>query len=750
MDLISNSTFRIIGNAPRIRERSLGIYRIILTHLPSNLVVAVLIQPEGPDTERERGGRKRKAANTRRKKPPPRLVGELHWFLHSELRELEKLHLLLAIEVEPPPVRLNSESAKETFARRIEVMQDFLDQRRLEDAIFECRGLGSLVDAACTRTGVGKSLVYAQWSNLCRYGLSRNSLAPRLHLCGAPGVARPVDPPPLGGASRRKAGRKPTATRVAQAFQEPAPPEQPAMSSEWADRIRAADRQIPAPKPTWPTRYQDIINKAFSTRSKGEGGVIVIVHPQKGAYPTSRQVRRVIQGLRSRIERLIEQTTKRHFETNQRGLTGRNWQGVAGPGHTWAIDSTVGDIYLRSSINRAWLVGRPIVYIIVDVWSTAIVGFYVALTGPSWATAKISVFNATANPDLLGALWGYEPILALDPLPSLPYALLCDHGEYLSRGHRATAVKLIPMTRYAPPYRGDLKGIVEVLHRIQKDQQFLFIPGGMDYRRKEFDLRRVDPNEAIFTVREYVQYLQECFTEYNLTANRSHRLDAHMTAAGVFPSPAGLWHWGHEVGIGYRRHTPERELITELLPSRAGRVGRDAIHHAGADYMSKEIKDAQWTALARNFGSWEIPIYFYPGAMQSIWTPHPENARMLRLDIADEARVSRETTMDEWLDVLALEAMKKKDSDHQRLITSLQSLGRNEALKKIAQLKTRQALADSCDARPTITEAREMEVAVPSTPATSEVKSSAALRDEAAAEHEALLELLLRDSNHQG
>lgn len=84
---------------------------------------------------------------------------------------------------------------------------------------------------------------------------------------------------------------------------------------------------------------------------------------------------------------------------------------------------------------------------------------------------------------------------------------MCDRGEYLSKGASLTAFKLIPSMAYAPPYRPDLKGLVEVLHRIEKDAQFLFIPGAMDYRRAEFDLRKSHPEESAMTVREYVQYL---------------------------------------------------------------------------------------------------------------------------------------------------------------------------------------------------------------------------------------------------
>ena len=748
MDLIPNCTFRIVGDSPKIPRHAFGIYRLILLHIASDLAIAVLIQPEEGHDAQQKGGRKPKATNRQKKKPPMRLVGALQWLRYSDLLELASNHLLYPLEIEVPPPRVSAERSKEEFKRRIDAMQDFLDQRALEDGIFEHHGLSGLVAAAVERSGMSRNFIYRQWSNLCRFGLSQSSLAPRHDRCGAPGVSRPVDPLPTGGFNRRKAGRKTLKQRLARKFGGIELPGQPGMSTEWAARIRVADQRIPSPKPPWTKRCDLILSSAFCGRAKEVDGTFTIIPPEQGTYPNNRQIRRVLLGLRSRIERLLEQTTLRHFEANRRGLTSRNWKGVAGPGHTWAIDSTVGDIYLRSSVNRAWIVGRPIVYIIVDIWSSAIVGFYVALTGPSWSTAKVSLFNASADPMLLGELWGYQPILALNPLPSLPYLLLCDHGEYLSKNHRKTAIKLLPLTRYAPPYRGDLKGLVEVLHRIEKDQQFLFIPGAMDYRRAEYELRRVDPEKSVMTVREYVQWLHEIFTQYNLVADRLHRLDAHMSASRVVPSPAGLWHWGHQVGIGYRRHTPEHELIREFLPSIEAIVRRDAVRIAGLDYMSKEVKEAQWTTLARNFGSWEVPAFHYPGAVGSAWISHPERSTMLRLTIADEARASPELTFDEWLDVEAFEVMRADEREHQRMTRAVQSLRRLHDMVQSATRKTKEAIAKATGTRPTITEARAMEVAMTPQFSGSESKALDALRDEAMAEHEALLASLIAKSNN--
>ena len=171
-----------------------------------------------------------------------------------------------------------------------------------------------------------------------------------------------------------------------------------------------------------------------------------------------------------------------------RGLIARNWKGVSGPGHTWAIDSTVGDIYLRSSINRAWIVGRPIVYIIVDVWSTAIVGFRCVPHRPKLEYSKNQYLQRRWRSRTSGRTLGLRARSEPLSTSNLVLSAYVRSGEYLSKAASVTAFRLIPCMSYAPPYRPDLKGLVEVLHRIEKDAQFLFIPGAMNFRREEFDL----------------------------------------------------------------------------------------------------------------------------------------------------------------------------------------------------------------------------------------------------------------------
>ncbi|MBK7532008.1 hypothetical protein [Piscinibacter sp.] len=452
MDLIHNATFRLIGEDRRTKAHAPGIYRVV-ADLPSiEKTVAVLIHTDGERRRRHGGRPKRLPTSPTSKKPPLPLVGDLIWMDREELLWFSKERLLLPIDIERDASLMLTPlqgTSKSEYEKRLEAMACFLDINRLTEEIVVHRGLGGLVREAMARAQVSRPYVYRQWSTLCRLGIHENSLRPRHDRSGAPGVARPCGP-----GLRKKAGRKTLTQRLALAFGHALDPEQPGMSSEWAAAIRAADKRIPEPKPSWKRRCDAIVSSAFVGRARDVDGKIELIKPAQGSYPNDQQIKRVLTVDKTRLERLLERTTKKHFERELRGLVGRNWQGASGPCHTWAIDSTIGDVYLRSSIDRSWIIGRPVVYVVVDIWSTAVVGFYVCLTGPSWKTAAVALFNAVADPALLGALWGYQPIETLHPRPTLCHTLISDRGEILSQAHRQASMKLFPVTSYTPPYRG--------------------------------------------------------------------------------------------------------------------------------------------------------------------------------------------------------------------------------------------------------------------------------------------------------
>ena len=680
-----------------------GMYRVVLNAPRTDQTILARLSGSTSPNGRTRGRKMQDVTKSPRKKAPLPLVGELIWVGHAQLDDLRSDNMVKVVDIEREQFIL-SKSDQDRYAHRVEVMSDFLDFDKLSSTILKDGGVGSLVSAAVAATGASKPLLYKLWSLLCRFGFSAVSLKPRRDRCGAPGVARPCDPN-----GRQKAGRKTVREYAAKASGKTLPPTHPGMSTEWRHWIMIADKKIPNPKPDFPARYKFILNSQFVKRYRTENGLHVPLELKQGEYPNPSQVKRVLTTEVPRLQRLLDRTTAGHFARSLRGMTGRNWKGVAGPGHTWAIDSTIGDIYLRSSVNRAWIIGRPVVYIIVDVWSTAIVGFYVCLAGPSWDTAKVSLFSAAADPALLADLWQYEPILSLYPAAMMPAVLMCDRGEYLSIAASLTGIRLIPCLSYAPPYRPDLKGLVEVLHRIEKDGQHLWLPGAIDARRKEYELRRFDPREAVLTVREYTEYLHTVFAEYNLTANRTKRIDTHMASVGVMPSPSGLWRWGHEVGIGTRRAFPQSELISELLPQQRGIVSRSGVRFCGLHYESEKINEEQWTAHARNFGSWNIDINHFPGSVSRIWTPNLAGSGLLDLRLSQQTIASREQTFDEVLDAFMVRKLNTADIEHARVLQIMKSHQRVEALIASARFLTEEAIKRYSGEVPTMMESRQIE-----------------------------------------
>jgi putative transposase len=431
------------------------------------------------------------------------------------------------------------------------------------------------------------------------------------------------------------------------------------------------------------------------------------VLPAQGTFPNRRQFRYIYETEFKRLDRVLRRTTPGHFARNKRGLVGKSYDGVAGPGHAYAIDSTVGDVYLRSAINRTWIVGRPIVYIIVDVWSTAIVGFYVCLRPPSWRAAKIALFSTFADPQLIASLWGYEYRPVLSPAPTAPFTFWCDRGEYVSQGARGTALRLGLNTAVNPAYRPDGKGLVEVVHRITKDTQFSdFIPGAIDSRRRELELR-TDMKESALTLREYVQYLYMIFTQYNANADREHRNSAELIASGWPATPAGLWRFGHDAGLGFRRHIPHDQLVAALLEPATMAARRNGNFVESLQYEGTAAIEEQWSAQARNIGFLEQQAYVFPGYAGKVWVSGAHGMQEFRLK--SNARTWPETTFDEWRDALGVALQRRNAREYQQFCDAVRDIGARRELVANAEAETAAAEARSDAAQLTTLQARSLE-----------------------------------------
>lgn len=692
--MIHNKVIKIIT------EPLFGLYRVILSEKAEGIIVLAKLDSDNQIDDQKKNTQSKKEIKSKNKNI------QLLWIDFSEIENLNKQNQILEVNFQPSAAQLKpleSSSNKNRHQTRIIAMGGFLEFENFRHRLLSDRNVGGLIQQALSGSKFSKPYLYKLFYLLCKYGFNENSLKPGYHNSGAPGVLRPYI---LGN---KKVGRKSTKDRLSGASSHANTPSQPGLSEDWRNRILEADKALPSPKPKMPARILYILDRAFVKDYVQEGGKTIPVRLELGKYPTNAQIRRALKTGYKELDHLKHKTTQHHFISNNRGLTGKSWQGVSGPGHTYAIDSTIADLYLRSIVCLAWLIGRPIVYVIVDVWSTAVVGFYVCSEGPSWDMAKIALFCSVAPPKLIAELRNSNVETSLFPSPTLPAVLLCDRGEYLSKNASITGATLKLDFAYTPPYRGDLKGVNEVLHRIEKDKQYNFVPGAIDARRKEYELRKFKTDTAVFTVADYTRYLQNVFNEYNMTADRTHRLDAHMKSMGVHPSPAGLWKFGHEMGIGVQRHSNESELISSLLPQSVGKMTRNGLFANGLNYLNNTIKESEDATIARNSGTWSVPFNYYPGNMGKVWTTDNDAGGMTGINLSDYSGASKSLSFDELNDAHADFLSQKHSMNHDNLLYSLGAVKEREKMISKSKRNLSDYKAKSEYAIPTLTEARNIE-----------------------------------------
>ncbi|MDH8003307.1 DNA-binding protein, partial [Bacillus cereus] len=95
----------------------------------------------------------------------------------------------------------------------------------------------------------------------------------------------------------------------------------------------------------------------------------------------------------------------------------------------YQIDATIANVYLVSRYNADWVLKRPTIYYVTDVYTHLITGFYVGLEGPSWIGMMMALLNSTVNKKDFCANYNISITDDCWPAAHLPEIILGDRGE---------------------------------------------------------------------------------------------------------------------------------------------------------------------------------------------------------------------------------------------------------------------------------------------------------------------------------
>ncbi len=371
-------------------------------------------------------------------------------------------------------------------------------------------------------------------------------------------------------------------------------------------RIRAEAR-----KPDWLQR----ISKPFPERLP-RVFVAPIAAGEKVLAPD--QFRYIHEKYDDLTQRSTSREGERRFALRYRAILGESTHMADGPGSLCQGDATIGDIHLVSSRDRSRLIGRPVIYIIIDVFTRLIVGFSVSLEGPSWVGMMLALENAAADKVAFCREYGID--ITEDEWPShyLPEEILGDRGEL--EGYNPTNLINALGVRISntPPYRCDWKAIVEQNFRLVSDDVIHWRPGAVYKKRERGD--KDYRHEACLTLPEFRQLMILCILKHN----NYHRMDWYkmeddMIADHIEPYPIDLWNWGIcNRGGHLRAKSPEVIKLNLLAPDQAS-VTERGIYFKGVYYTCAIAEREQWYVRARQQGRWPIPIVYDPRKLDTIY-----------------------------------------------------------------------------------------------------------------------------------
>jgi len=346
--------------------------------------------------------------------------------------------------------------------------------------------------------------------------------------------------------------------------------------------------------------------------------------PPINELPTIRQFRYWYNKKHNEKEKITKRKGESKFNLDHRAILGKSDHGIMGPGAKYEIDATIGDIYLVSRFNRADIIGRPVLYFLIDVFSRMVTGMYVGLEGPSWAGMMMAIANAASDKVKYCAEFGIEIAEDEWPCHGVPGAIRGDRGELESKSADTIVNALSVRVEIAPPYRADMKGIIEQHFNTIDGTTVAYLPGHINTDEKE----RGGPDyrlRAILDIHQLTQILiQSVLRHNNYHFLKSYERTAEMIEDNVAPIPLDIWNWGIAHYSGALRSFPEETVKLALMPADTATVTSKGIKFKGLYYLCARAAAEHWFETVRAKKSWKVDISYDPRNMSVIYVREPD------------------------------------------------------------------------------------------------------------------------------
>lgn len=547
-----------------------------------------------------------------------------------------------------------SEKDKKIRNAAWEVIKDIVSSSN-EPNIFYRKGRSEFISNACEEHNSTPRAVYKYLRKYWQRGKIENALLPDYGNCGGQGKQRKIGNKKLGRPKKNSSDPK---IGIGVNVDE---------ETKKIFRVALSKFYSNEKGKSFETAYNEMLREFYEADFRYENDKRYSIIVPQSQRPNIRQFKYWAKKELDPVETVIKREGKRKYNLNSRALLSSSAVEVFGPGSKFQIDATVADVYLVSRFNPYWIIGRPVAYFVVDVFSRMIVGMYIGLEGPSWTGAMMALANTATSKVAYCSEYGITISEKDWDCCHLPEAILGDRGEMASRMVESLIQNLKVRIENAASFRADMKGIIERFFRTIQEKVKPFLPGRVipDANKRTSADYRLDGKLNIDDFTQII--IRAVFKHNNETYLENYIRSEKLIANDVPPIPARLWEWGITNLSGKLSSAPEDIVKLNLLPVDKGRITEKGIVFKKMRYSCERAIRENWFEKARINSTQEIEITYDLRTTKYIYLKSKNGRDFEKCYLLDPEKRYAEKTVEEVDQLHEYEQyLKQKNEDKKR------------------------------------------------------------------------------------
>jgi hypothetical protein len=254
------------------------------------------------------------------------------------------------------------------------------------------------------------------------------------------------------------------------------------------------------------------------------------------------------------------------------------------PGAAFRLDVLPFAMQLLHGEDRQLLVGAPLLYVVTDVFSGMVTGYYAALDAPHWNLAMLALASCAADKARLARRHGRLLAPQEWPVCHLPQTLLLP-PELMARANRDSLLANFNV-RCVPDYEEPARPWLPALR--------VSFGAAADGSRTVLD--------GVLTLAEFRRIVLDILLAYN------------HSPGGDGWAPLQLWEWGVRRRGASLQQFPEDLVRCCLLPTSDAWVTAEGICVQDRYFSCARAERERWFERARQRGRWLVRVAVDPAA----------------------------------------------------------------------------------------------------------------------------------------